>query len=241
MTETHNPVLVIPDVHGRTFWKHAVELYPDADTIFLGDYLDPYPRENITPEDTLANFREILNHGRNHPNCHLLLCNHDLHYLCNFGEACRLDYANSAQIHFLLMENLFLFSLMTLREINGKKVVFSHAPILNGWIDTVKETSNVTLLERRMNTMLLRVTNRPWEVEDYLGQISIYRGGYDYFGSPVWADIAEVGDNLIPSADYSIFGHTQQKGSPVINDKWACLDCRQAFLVNTDLSISAII
>ncbi|MDE5880282.1 MAG: hypothetical protein K2H60_01000 [Muribaculaceae bacterium] len=40
-------IIVIPDLHGRTFWKEAVEKYPDADTIFLGDYLDPYPNEGI--------------------------------------------------------------------------------------------------------------------------------------------------------------------------------------------------
>lgn len=36
-------VLIIPDVHGRPFWKDAVQRYPDTDTIFLGDYHDPYP------------------------------------------------------------------------------------------------------------------------------------------------------------------------------------------------------
>ena len=43
-------IIIIPDVHGRKFWREAVEKYPDADTIFLGDYLDPYPAEGISPE-----------------------------------------------------------------------------------------------------------------------------------------------------------------------------------------------
>ena len=37
-------ILVIPDVHGRTFWKEPVcKLIESVDkVIFLGDYLDPY-------------------------------------------------------------------------------------------------------------------------------------------------------------------------------------------------------
>lgn len=38
--------LIIPDVHGRTFWKKSVydylENHPEVKIIFLGDYLDPY-------------------------------------------------------------------------------------------------------------------------------------------------------------------------------------------------------
>lgn len=35
-----NNILIIPDVHGRTFWKYAIDKYDKV--IFLGDYLDPY-------------------------------------------------------------------------------------------------------------------------------------------------------------------------------------------------------
>ena len=40
-------LLVIPDVHGRTFWKTPVRKYLDHvdRVIFLGDYLDPYKDE----------------------------------------------------------------------------------------------------------------------------------------------------------------------------------------------------
>ena len=49
--------LIIPDVHGRTFWKYAIqqypiEKYPDIKIIFLGDYLDPYTSfEGITKNE----------------------------------------------------------------------------------------------------------------------------------------------------------------------------------------------
>ena len=40
--------LIIPDVHGREFWKAPVDYTlqsTDAHLVFLGDYHDPYPYE----------------------------------------------------------------------------------------------------------------------------------------------------------------------------------------------------
>ena len=50
-----NDILIIPDVHGREFWKEAKD-YPGK-IVFLGDYLDPYTYyEGITTEQALENF-----------------------------------------------------------------------------------------------------------------------------------------------------------------------------------------
>ena len=35
-------ILIIPDVHGRSFWKKAVETGDYEKVVFLGDYADPY-------------------------------------------------------------------------------------------------------------------------------------------------------------------------------------------------------
>ena len=233
-------LLIIPDVHGRRFWRDAVERYPDADTIFLGDYHDPYPREEITQDESLENFREIIEYARTHPNCHLLLGNHDLHYFCSFGSGCRLDYANSAVIHGLLYDNLHLFAVATHRQIGDKTVVFSHAPIMQGWIETVNETESVPLLVSRLNRLLDNIAMNPWQAEDMLSFISQYRGGFHPVGSPIWADMREIGEHeLIRTADYCIFGHTQQY-IPTITDRWANLDCRRAFLLSSDLSLRPV-
>lgn len=233
-----NDILVIPDVHGRRFWKEAVETHTDCDIIFLGDYLDPYPVEGISPEETVVNFEEILDFAKSNPRCRLLLGNHDLHYLCNFGEACRLDYHHAPLIRAMLINNMQLFRLVELREIDERTVVFSHAPILTEWIRAVGETFDIRLLSRRLNRSLEEILERPWVIEDYLSQMSEFRGGYDSCGSPVWADVREVRDNIIPSAGYSVFGHTQQQSAPVITDRWACLDCRKAFIISQNLEIS---
>ena len=41
-------------------------------------------------------------------------------------------------------------------------------------------------------------------------------------------------DSIVDGYDYQIFGHTQQIKDPIITDKWACLDCRQAFVLNDE-------
>ena len=33
-------ILLIPDIHGRDFWKKAKDF--EGEIVFLGDYLDPY-------------------------------------------------------------------------------------------------------------------------------------------------------------------------------------------------------
>ena len=47
-----NNILIIPDIHGRTFWKECIKCECD-EIIFLGDYLDPYNYEGISKQDAL--------------------------------------------------------------------------------------------------------------------------------------------------------------------------------------------
>lgn len=234
-----NDILIIPDVHGRTFWKEALLKYPDVPTIFLGDYHDPYPYEKISESTSLTNFQQIVDYARNHPNVTLLLGNHDLHYLCNFGEGCRFDYYNCETIKDLILANRDLFRIADYRTMGGKTILFSHAPILTDWIDDVKESYEVPTLVGNLNRLVGKIESDPDDLKFKLRCISFYRGGYDPFGSPIWADMNEIKEdntNLIPSPDYSIFGHTQLPTAR-ITDKWANLDSRNAFLLNDKLKL----
>lgn len=77
-------VLLVPDVHGRTFWRKAIDLIAQYDQIiFWGDYLDPYAaQEGITMNDALHEFKAIIKFKcDNYDKVTLLLGNHDLHYL----------------------------------------------------------------------------------------------------------------------------------------------------------------
>ena len=75
-----NKVIIVPDVHGRTFWRLAKEKVDEVDKIvFLGDYLDPYPAEGITTEDAIKEFEEIIEFKKNYNDKVILLYgNHDV-------------------------------------------------------------------------------------------------------------------------------------------------------------------
>ena len=52
-------MIIIPDIHGHTFWKDAVAKRREGEmVIFLGDYLDPHnsPIANITHDIAFRNF-----------------------------------------------------------------------------------------------------------------------------------------------------------------------------------------
>ena len=53
--------IVVPDVHGRDFYEKDVNFFLEnseyTKIIFLGDYIDPYPKENITPDSALKRFK----------------------------------------------------------------------------------------------------------------------------------------------------------------------------------------
>ena len=52
-------MIVIPDVHGRLFWKEAIAAAKeDEKVIFLGDYLDPYLHE-FEKDPIMSQFAEI--------------------------------------------------------------------------------------------------------------------------------------------------------------------------------------
>ena len=101
-------MILIPDLHGRMFWKEAVANADEATRIiFLGDYTDPYGFEEITPKEAFDNFVAVLEYARSHPNVELLLGNHDCGYL--FGEevcCCRSDEERYAEIRQLFLDNL---------------------------------------------------------------------------------------------------------------------------------------
>ena len=57
-------LLVIPDIHGETFWREPVQRYIDQvdRIVFLGDYLDPYRDEGktYTPQGLFDNLMDII-------------------------------------------------------------------------------------------------------------------------------------------------------------------------------------
>lgn len=76
-------IIIIPDVHGRKFWKKGAEYiktHPDSKIVFLGDYLDPYTYyENITQDQAYDNFIELIEFAKEYQNQVILLWgNHEI-------------------------------------------------------------------------------------------------------------------------------------------------------------------
>ena len=106
---------------------------------------------------------------------------------------------------------------------NGRKYLFTHAGVSKGWYEKNKQAIGELTTENLNNLLHTK------EGIFSLAQIGYERGGYYPYGSIVWADIDELDhSNPFPNT-YQIFGHDQQRHSPIITPHWACLDCRKAF------------
>lgn len=245
MPSTEKKIIIVPDVHGRDAWKKVIPYANKEDykIIFLGDYHDPYPHEGITPDVSIQNFREIMEFRKSADNVVTLLGNHDLGYLFRDICSCRKDYTNGKEISEFLSENDSLFDVIAEEEIAGRKYSFSHSYVHKSWLEIavldlaseeeVKEKGIVGLINSRYH-------NRDASFIGSLKDVSYYRGGWNSFGSMVWADCREVIDNeelgteetwsnplnadkLSLDGYYQVFGHTMLSRT-VIRDSWACLD-----------------
>ena len=210
-------VILIPDLHGRMFWKKAVaEAGADDRIIFLGDYTDPYEFEEITPKEAFENFVEVLEYARSHPNVELLLGNHDCGYL--FGEEvcnCRADEVRYVEIRQLFVDNLDLFKLCTKLKVNGKRYLVSHAGINHQWLEAHAREFfpnggiDYETLCGRVNRYFLKEPVGYSQVA-LLSEVGRHRGGIDPFSSIVWADIREFDDPRAYLPMDQIVGHTLQ-------------------------------
>lgn len=239
-----NKILMLPDNHGRLFWKEAVEKHKDEcdKIILLGDYLDPYQDEGISFEDAIDNFKEIINFKKeNNEKVILLIGNHDAHYfLDNFSMSTRYNPFKAKEVKRMFLENIDLFKLAHEEKINDKTYLFTHAGLMKSWCKKHEDVIGNPTVE---NLNKLSETKKGIIA---LGDYSFYRGTFgSRSGSILWSDVNEKIDkksnidNIIPNDDsivdgydYQIFGHTQLRKNEIITDKWACLDCRKAFILN---------
>lgn len=236
-------MIVIPDIHGRSFWKIAVtKAQPDEKIIFLGDYLDHYEGRvdavngNIITQDiALQNFKEILRFKNENPDkVVMLLGNHDTSYFLD-TTPCR-QYKNlCSTIAELFNNNRGLFRLGYYCTIGGRKFSFSHSYILEQWAKSVAELSKCATPQE--------VIDQIGKMDDQrlslaLNHIGPARNGNHAHGSMIWADLGEaldhLHDNWIGSETFQVFGHTQSPNIPVICVNFAMLDCHCAFRIKED-------
>lgn len=209
-----NRIIVIPDIHGRNFWKGVLKKYPieECDKIvFLGDYLDPYDFENISVEKALENFKEIIEFKRKYSEKVVLLFgNHDIYYYLKIEGPSRYCRKYRKVIENLYEMNRDCFQLAYETE----KTLFTHSGYIEGWEETVQKYFDIDLHHSAdsINSLL------DGEIGDdniskgikALMIVSRERGGRFNYGSCIWADLNEHNYNRSYDGKFQVFGHTLQ-------------------------------
>ena len=243
---SNNRILIIPDVHGRTFWRDAVEAAGEMPVVFLGDYLDPYPDEWISRQEAWDELQAIVALKKAQPErVTLLLGNHDLAYVNSALKGSRFDQRNARRNRAYFFENLALFDMTFSLEMPGRpgpgygpgpgrRYLLSHAGILPGWVSANERLFGTDDdIGDRLNE-LLHDDSRRFPFMLALSDVSFIRGGLDLCGSPVWADVSEhAPDRFEWDGVYQIFGHSRMPEA-IITPYWACLDCGRAFVLEAD-------
>ena len=239
--------LLLGDIHCRDFWKEPVknvlENHPNAHITFLGDYVDGYPFEwegtNIDyKQQGVDNLNEIVGLKKQHPDrITLLLGNHDCGYAISHDICdCRTDRARHREIELLFTNNKEYFQLIHHIDA-GQKILLTHAGLKRDFL----KQNNIDPDKFDVEAYF----NNAWATDDYkvlmkLGDVDKYRGGFWYTGragSFIWSDIEDWFDGKTPKDEgfgFQIFGHTYLKEAPIITDKFACIDCRKAFVIGED-------
>ena len=205
-------LLIIPDVHGRDFWKEAVDCNKYERIVFLGDYTDPYDIEGITNEGAVDNFESIIAFKQNNPDkVVLLLGNHDLHYYSDYyyelAGGVRYDPISAIILQRLFQDNSQYFQLAWETDWGNKHYLFSHAGITMSWF-----MRNLHQIQKPDATHLNRLlkTNEGLET---LAQVGAIRWGPYPSGSAVWADSSSVSSQTRPSAAISAIPSSRSRSA----------------------------
>jgi len=198
-------IVVIPDVHGSSYWKELVKI--DADIyVFLGDYMDSFIYSHKEQIDNLSNIIYFANNNRN--KVRLLIGNHDAHYFMygrpGWKEVRGSGYSNSLQfkIYTLYESNANLFNV----AYQTGEYVFTHAGIVSQWYNKfIKPLLNYKPELSIADGLNLLYSTNPFAYS----YVSQYRGGNEAFSSPLWTDKDELIGDINPLHLHQIVGHTQ--------------------------------
>lgn len=210
-------ILVCPDIHGRLFWRTALNDIDNIDkVVFLGDYIDPYDFEGISVDFAINNLKQIIEFARFYSDkVVLLLGNHDLPYFSDTyyqfsnWHSRHSDWHHN-EIHDLFNENRDLFNIAYTVD----NILFTHAGCTNEWLHHVF-TSEYKITSLDDLTFSLNNLLNTEQGLRYLFMIGPVRYGPDQFSSCVWCDkneLIESQELYSPNAEINnvrqIFGHT---------------------------------
>lgn len=260
--------LLIPDVHGRAFWKEALEKYnkedyPNLTIVFLGDYVDPYGFEGVSRQDAIDNFQEIIDATKSDNRIHLLIGNHDMHYWYDAEYKSRVDERNYNKIKDMFLQNFTLFNIAYEETINGKKYLYTHAGVSSFWLEHLQFVGKMSLSmhadkltdEQKeycnfLKNFTLSADNLNKLKLNFQGQANLWmasyaRGGNHNCGSCIWEDWTEWQyKGMEIKGLWQIFGHSRwSKEDPEnlgINRRRhvACIDTASAWTITDKGTLS---
>lgn len=257
-------ILVVPDVHGRTFWKIPVLKYKDKvdRIVFLGDYLDPYRDEGVEydAEGILDNLMEIIElKQKNKDKVILLKGNHDQHYYSRkfnkLAGGTRQDKLRWENYHELFHQYKSLFQLAHLERVNNTPYLFSHAGITVYWLNKVN-TRLWGLADNELSVVNQDIVDRINLLDDdglgqellaVIGQSRSWYGG-EKTGGILWADIEDHPSILVPTAYglnrvFQVFGHSRMRydsNDMISFGNYAMIDSMQCFMIDESISQTII-
>ena len=271
MKQNNIKILIIPDIHGRIFWKEAInkfpkEKYPKLDIVFLGDYVDPYDFEGISRQDAINNFKEILEVANTDDRVKLLIGNHDMHYWYNAPYKSRVDHKNYDIIKDMFLQNFTLFEVAFEKTINKQKYLFTHAGVTKQWYEHLKFIGDISLQskfgklsdeQKKYCKFLKKIKPCAKDLNklkiNFQGQANLWmvsyaRGGDYSNGSCIWEDLREWYFNGTEIEGlWQIFGHSRW-GKDDPNDayidearQFACVDTGSAWTLNNKGKLEKVI
>lgn len=246
--------MVIPDVHGRLFWKEPVKKYLDIvdRVVFLGDYLDPYEGEDGLADDIFENMKEIIALKQsNMEKVVLLKGNHDQHYISELFEimagGTRMDMQNWNKYHQTFTDYKDLFQIAHYEQVGKVPYVFSHAGLTLYWLKKVNENvwklfdSKISVTDPEIIERI-NLLDDEGKGQEMLAVIGSYRSDFgEKTGGVLWADIEE---HAIPNAPkiyglnkvFQVFGHSMLiEGCDKIEyDNFCMIDSQQCFMIDSE-------
>lgn len=227
-------ILIIPDTHGRPFWREAVSNSKAEKVIFLGDFVDPY--EAIDRDKVFDELSNIIQFKKdNKERVTLLWGNHDMAYLYHSLRGSRYDYLAEGRYLSLYFYNREYFQMAEELTIKDKRYLFTHAGVNRKWI-----LANKKVFEKYANidASILNALGNDYNFLEALSNMSFMRGGFCEAGSMIWADCHEfeAPDSELPGY-IQIFGHTRQSTGEIWHNSNCtsyCLDCGKAFYLGAN-------
>lgn len=196
--------IIIGDLHGRNVWEGIPKLETYDRIVFLGDYFDP--KEDISDESQLDNFKKVLDLKDSFPEKVVLLTgNHDYHYF-PFAKS---QFSGFSKIIYKAISDLFqerhqagMFEAAVLID----QFLVSHAGITKTWFRNYLGNPEVLSLEEIKKAVCSAWLTHP-DSFAFVQQRGASQDGDDVFQSPFMVRPNSMLLDAIPDCIH-VVGHT---------------------------------